>query len=134
MLDLALNYTQGPTSLKEIAERQQISPKYLEQVLTTLQSADLVRAVRGPKGGYLLSKVPARINLRQVYEVLEGTEGFVRCSAVPAECPRSDACVTQEVWAQMYAASLAVLELTTLETLVRRAKEKEKNASSMYYI
>jgi DNA-binding IscR family transcriptional regulator len=69
--------------------------------------------------------------LRQIYQVFEGTEGFVECTTDPDFCNRTDGCVTQEVWAQMYDTSMEVLESTTLEGLARRAKEKRKDPTAI---
>jgi len=126
MLDLALNYDKGSkaVSAREIAERQEVSLKYLENLLAALNSAGLVRSIRGPEGGHMLTRHPAQINLRQIYHVFEGTEGFVECTTDPEYCKRTDGCATQEVWAQMYDACMEILESTTLEDLARRAKEK----------
>jgi len=126
MLDLALNYDteDGVTSVKEIAARQQVSPKYLEHLLASLRAAGLVRSVRGASGGHTLCRPPAEINMRQIYHVFEGTEGFIECTTSPELCDRSDGCVTREVWTQMYDACMEILESTTLEDLANRAREK----------
>jgi len=134
LLELALNYGQRPISLKDIADHQSLSPKYLEQVLTALQAANLVRAVRGPRGGYVLSRPPEQINIREIYEVLEGTEGFVRCTTDPKVCSRAGICVTQEVWASLYETCMKALESITLEHLARRARQKQGLTADEYYI
>ena len=125
MVDLALNYEtgNGVVAVKEIADRQQVSPKYLEHLLASLRTAGLIRSVRGAKGGHTLTRPPAEINLREIYHVCEGTEGFVECTTSPEFCQRTDGCATQEVWAQMNDACLEILESTTLEDLARRARE-----------
>jgi Rrf2 family cysteine metabolism transcriptional repressor len=124
MLELALHYDEGLLSSKDIAERQQISLKYLEHLLTVLRDAGLVRSVRGAQGGHTLARPPDQINLRQVLDSLEGAGGLVECLTDPSYCARSDTCVTREVWAEMQAAGLAVLEKTTLDKLARHAGEK----------
>ena len=126
MVDLALNYEGGTrvVSGREIAEHQEVSPKYLEALLAALRAAGLIRSVRGAQGGHTLTRPPAQINLRQIYQVFEGTDGFVECTTAPEYCNRTDGCVTQEVWAQMYDACMEILESTTLEDLARRAREK----------
>ena len=134
MLALALRYESGPLSAKEIAEKQELSPKYVESLLTLLRSAGLVRSIRGAKGGHMLARPPEQITLREIFEVLEGREGFVHCTSKPETCERASICVTQEVWAQMYAACMHVLESMTLEDLQRRAKEKGSSLEAMYYI
>lgn len=126
MVDLALNYDNGNgvVTVKEISAQQQVSPKYLEHLLSSLRSASLVRSVRGAKGGHTLSRPPDRINLREIYHVFEGTEGFSECTTSPEFCEREDGCVTLEVWAQMYDACMEILESTTLEDLARRSRDK----------
>ena len=126
MLDLALNYKggNGIVPVKEISTRQQVSPKYLEHLLASLRAAGLVRSVRGAKGGHTLTRSPDEINLREIYHVFEGVEGFVECTTSPKICDRTDGCVTRETWAEMYEACMQILESTTLEDLARRAKEK----------
>jgi len=133
MLDLAVRYESGPVSAKKIARRQEVSTKYLESLLAMLRSAGLVRSVRGAKGGHMLTRHPHHITLREIFEVLEGREGFVPCTTDPQVCDRAKTCVTQEVWARIYAECMETLESTTLEDLVRRAKEKGSLAA-MYYI
>jgi len=133
LLELALHHDGGPLSLKEIAERQSVSAKYLEQLFSTLQTAGLLTSIRGARGGYALSKPPDQINLREVYEILEGGDGLVPCTTQPEQCERSLTCVTQEVWKEMYDAGIAVLESTTLEDLAQHARQKQGTAP-MYYI
>jgi Rrf2 family protein len=127
MLELALNYENGKrvVSVKEIATRQEISPKYLEHLLSSLRSAGLVRSVRGAQGGHMLARSPAQINLREIYDVFEGAEGFVECTTNPGICDRIDGCVTQEIWSQIHATCMEMLESTTLEDLARRARNKQ---------
>lgn len=134
MLDLAFDYGKGPISSKEIAERQDLSQKYLENLMTSLRSAGLIRSVRGPQGGHVLACSPEQITLRAIFEALEGNGGFVECTTDPTLCGRSANCVTQEVWAKMYEAAMTVLEETTLADLVRRSGERRSNAHAMYYI
>jgi Rrf2 family cysteine metabolism transcriptional repressor len=130
MLDLALNYEQGLLSAREIAARQDVSHKYLEHLLASLRSAGLVRSVRGAQGGHTLTRHPADINLREIYNVFEGSEGFVECTTSPEVCDRGDSCVTQEVWTDMYLACMEILEVTTLEDLARRARDKQANLAT----
>jgi len=133
MLDLALRYDSGPVSAKDIARRQEISAKYLESLLAILRNVGLIRSIRGAKGGHMLTRPPDRITLREIFDVLEGSEGFVHCTTDPQVCDRAETCVTQEVWARMYAQCMETLESTTLEDLARRTREKGSRAA-MYYI
>jgi Rrf2 family protein len=123
-LDVALHQQDGPVTVKDIAQRQEVSVKYIEHLLSLLQAAELVRAVRGRRGGYVLARPASQITLRQLYDVLEGPGVFVDCNSDPQVCHRSDTCVTQEVWARLAAACMQVLEAVTLESLARRAQER----------
>ena len=134
MVELARRYGKGPISLTDIARRQGLSDKYLEALLASLRNAGLVRSVRGAQGGYLLANPPERINLRQVFEALEGSEAYVYCTQDPNLCERADRCVTQGVWARMYRASMDVLESTTLADLSRRVEAPASPAALSYQI
>jgi Rrf2 family protein len=126
MVELALNYDggNGLVSTRELAEHQRVSPKYLESLLAALRSAGLVRGVRGAKGGHTLSRLPVQINLREIYGVFEGAEGFVACPTEAESCDGPDKCVSHEVWSRAYEAFVEILESTTLEELANRAREK----------
>ena len=87
MLDLALHHNGRPTSLKDIAERQDVSLKYLEGLFATLQASGLVRGIRGAHGGYELSDSPANVTLRQIYETLEGWSQSTRGARSWADLP-----------------------------------------------
>jgi len=125
MLEMALNFDQGVVSTRQIAAQQCVSPKYLEHLLAALRSANLVRSVRGAQGGHTLTRPPANINLREIHDAFEGPEGFVACTTDPEVCDRTDSCPTRDVWAQMHAACMEILESTTLEDLACRARSKQ---------
>ena len=74
ILELAVEYGNGPVRIKTIAEREDISNKYLEQLMAMLKSTDLIRSVRGPRGGYVLSKAPNQIKLKEVFIALDREE------------------------------------------------------------
>ena len=134
MLELALHYGRGPLSLAEIAEREEISLKYLESLLSMLHSAGLVQSMRGAQGGYVLAKAPEKVNLRDIFQVLEGPEPFVSCMYNGQTCKRRADCVTQEVWTQMYDAAMRVLQDTTLADLVERTRTRQGAAAMIYDI
>ncbi|MGI5916991.1 MAG: RrF2 family transcriptional regulator [Anaerolineae bacterium] len=132
LIDLARRYDQGPISARDIAGRQNISAKYLEQLLSALNGAGLVRSVRGPRGGHMLAHPPDEINLRQVFDALEGFGG-----APPNEDGggvTADARAETELWTRMMAACIRVLESTTLRDLADRAHEIEASSAAMYHI
>jgi len=134
LLDLALHQGEGPILLRDIARRQQISPQYLEHLITPLVAAGIIRSIRGARGGVWLAKPPQETKLNQVVGLLEGSIAPVECVNDPKSCPRFDACVTREVWDELKQAIDRVLESTTLQDLVERQKRKEQPKEVMYYI
>jgi len=130
MLELALRYEEGALSLNEIAASQEISEKYLESLFGILRAAGLVRSQRGAQGGYMLASPPDQITLREIFDVLESSEPYVLCTLDHSFCHRWTTCVTQEVWAKMYSASMQVLESITLADLVARSNERSATAAS----
>ena len=133
LLDIALHYDGNPVLLKDIAKRQAISVQYLEHLISPLIKAGVVRSMRGARGGVTLAKLPEEIKLSQVIQILEGSTAPVECVDDPKVCPRSDFCVTRDVWEEMKRAMTRVLESTTLQDLVERQREKAKPAV-MYHI
>jgi Rrf2 family transcriptional regulator, cysteine metabolism repressor len=134
MLELALRHDQGPISLREVAEVQELSEKYLEALLGTLRAAGLVSSQRGPQGGYQLTRSPEAITLRDIFEALEGPEPLVPCTLDHAYCTRRAVCAAQEVWARMYEANMRVLETTTLAALALRQSELRTHTTATYTI
>lgn len=101
MVDLAQNYADGPIPLADIAKRQDLSVKYLEQLIIPLKAAGLIRSVRGRRGGYTLSRKPAKISVGQIIDTVEGDLSLVDCVAAPDLCDRSDNCPTRSIWVKM---------------------------------
>jgi Rrf2 family cysteine metabolism transcriptional repressor len=134
MLELALHYDERVVSTAEIAEQQRVSRKYLEHLLVALRSAALVRSVRGAQGGHTLARHPAQISLREIYDALEGPEGFVPCVTCPEICDSAQICATREIWSQMFASCMEILDSTSLEDLTRRANQKRCDGDGMYFI
>lgn len=123
MLDLAIHFGDGPVMLKDISRRQEISERYLEQVLTPLRVAGLVRAIRGAKGGFVLGRSPSEISLSDIIRIAEGSTAPVECVDNAQICTRSDFCPTREVWTQIKRATDGVLASITLQELADRQKE-----------
>jgi Rrf2 family cysteine metabolism transcriptional repressor len=124
ILELAENHGKGPLQIKIIAHRQDISAKYLEQLMAILKSAGLVRSFRGSKGGYLLAKGPNRIKLSDVFNALEGPSAItVECLENENDCARAADCVARQLWAEVEAAVENVLQSMTLQDLVDRARK-----------
>ena len=122
IIELAQNEDKRPLQLKIIARRQDISVKYLEQLMAVLKSAGFVRSIRGSKGGYILAKAPGQIKLSDVFHYLEGSVTTVECVEDENCCARSADCVARQVWAQMQQSIENVLQSITLQDLVDRAK------------
>lgn len=125
VLELAENYGNGPLRLKIIAQRQEISVKYLEQLMTVLRSAGFVRSIRGSKGGYLLAKAPEKITISDVFHCLEGSVVTVECVENESYCPRTNDCIARQVWTEVHKAVMGVLQSITLQNLVDRAKNNK---------
>ena len=124
ILELAEN-DGGPLGLKMIAQHQDISAKYLEQLMAILKSAGFVRSVRGSKGGYVLAKAPDQVKLIEVFNCLEGPVITAECVESEDYCARAGDCVVKQVWAQVENAIRNVLGSITLQDLVDRAKDKK---------
>jgi len=123
ILELAENHGKGPLPLKTIARRQELSVKYLEQLMSILKSAGIVRSIRGSKGGYVLAKSPNQIKLIDCFNCLEGPVITAECVDDKSYCPRTTNCVAREVWAEVQYAIMGVLQSLTLQNLVDRAKD-----------
>jgi len=127
MLELALHYGEGPILLKDIAERQGISEKYLWQLINPLKTTGLVNSLRGAHGGYVLGKAPEAISLKAILRILEGSLCLVDCVDNPALCERSLSCISRDIWGEASKNMQQTLEDTTLAAMVERQKEKLKN-------
>jgi len=126
IIELAQHDSNQPLQLKIIAQRQEISVKYLEQLMAVLRSAGFVRSIRGSKGGYILAKAPNQIRMNEVLHRLEGTVTTVECVEDEATCSRSADCAARYLWMQVEKAIEHVLESMTLQDLVDKANEQKK--------
>ena len=128
MLDLALHDTGEAVSLKDIARRQGISDKYLEQIISVLNKAGYVRSIRGAQGGYMLKKKPEEYTVGMILKLTEGTLAPVSCvEDDAAECGREDSCVTYRVWQRLNDAINQVVDSITLADLVDWSQQKSDN-------
>lgn len=125
MLDLALQPQDNCTSLKSVSQRQEISLKYLEQIVTPLIRCGYVRSVRGAQGGYQLTRPPVEYTVGMILRTIEGSLAPIAClEGGSPPCPRQALCVTVEVYQQIDAAIDGVVDHITLEDLARRQYEK----------
>jgi len=126
MVELALNNSKLPLPAKIIAQRQDISIKYLEQLMTTLKSQGLIRSLRGAKGGYLLARAANQIKISEIFNCLEGPALPVECLESETVCERAADCITRQVWMQVRDAIDNILESITLQDLVDKTENNKK--------
>lgn len=134
MTELASAHPDRAVSVREVAEQQGISPKYLEQILRPLVAAGFVQAIRGQQGGYVLARPPETITLKGLYESLVGSLAPVPCVDCPDSCSMHDICPTRDTWVEVKEAVETVLERTTIRDLVERKNRKASAAAPMYQI
>ena len=125
MVSLGVHYGRGPVFLKDIARLEEISEKYLSQIIIPLKTAGLVNSFRGARGGYVLAHDPKDIKLSRVVEVLEGGLDLVYCLDAPGRCSRVPGCAVRSLWRQVGDNVRRSLDGVTLEDLVRRRRDKE---------
>lgn len=132
MLELALHDHGVCVSIKEIASRQSISDKYLEQIITVLNRAGFVKSVRGAQGGYMLTMEPSHYTVGMILRLMEGSFAPVSCvEGEENQCKFAANCVTVEIWEKIRDAVNNVVDNITLADLVERYHEK---GSANFYI
>ncbi|MCI8790644.1 MAG: Rrf2 family transcriptional regulator [Lachnospiraceae bacterium] len=123
MLDLALHDTGECIKAKDIAARQGISEKYLEQIISILNKAGYVKSVRGAQGGYRLAKAPKEYTVGMILRLTEGSLAPVACLEDGADaCERWDTCETLDVWRDLYGAINQVVDGVTIADLAEKAR------------
>jgi Rrf2 family protein len=118
LLDMAQHYNQGPVQLGDIAKRQNISVKYLEQIIIPLKKAHYVESMRGPKGGHVLTRPPEQITVGEIVALLEEGITLVECTEHSEVCERSPSCPTRLVWKEAARAMFDKLNTVTLADLL----------------
>jgi len=136
MVDMAQSEDKGPIAIRTIAERQDISERYLEQLMVPLKRAGLVKSVRGSQGGYTLGKNPQYITAGDIVRVLEGPIAPVECVSEnnPTACSRADYCVTRVVWTKVRDSIAEVLDSYTLADLAQESQKLPGKDSFVYRI
>jgi len=142
LFDMAYHSGNLPTQIKDISRRQDISPRYLEQIFQDLKKAGLIKSRRGPQGGYFLARKPEEITVRQILLAAEGDITLVLCAKEDCEekgkCEFDSRCVTQQIWAEATRRLTAYFDSVTLKDLCDQGKamglEKELDHRFMYYI
>ena len=123
MIDLAQHDAAGYIPLRDISKRQQISAKYLEQIVVQLSRAGFVMSTRGAQGGYQLARQPSEYTVGDILRITEGPLVPVAClEHDPVECVRADECITLDFWRGLYDVVNRYVDSVTLEDLVSRGK------------
>jgi Rrf2 family protein len=129
LFDIAYNCGSTPTQIQDISRRQQISPRYLEQIFQNLKRAGILKSKRGPQGGYALARKPDEITVLEILNATEQDVLLVDCAGSTtkkrkrkAECPFEGLCVTQTVWEEASTLLNSLFGGLTLQTLCQRAQ------------
>lgn len=127
LIDLAQYSENGPVSITNISSRQDISERYLEQLMAKLKKAGLVESIRGAAGGYILAKPMEAISVGDILRALEGSLEPVECAGLESEdgCSASDICVTKYVWKRINESINQAVDEMKLEQLVEESKKKQ---------
>jgi Rrf2 family protein len=134
MIDLADHYGEGPVLLREIAKREEISEKYLSNLMNPLKAMGLVEATRGVHGGYVLGKAPAEITMKEIVHVLEGPLCLVDCVDKPGACNRSPFCVARDLWIETTEEMARILGKYTLADMMVRQRTRREALTPDNYI
>ena len=145
LFDIAYNCGSTPTQIQDISRRQQISPRYLEQIFQNLKRAGILKSRRGPQGGYSLARKPDEITVLEILNATEQDVLLVDCGGVTTkkrkrktECPFEGNCVTQTVWEEASTLLNTLFSGITLQNLCQRGHDmgikKEQDPRVMYYI
>ncbi|KIH78030.1 transcriptional regulator, BadM/Rrf2 family [Geoalkalibacter ferrihydriticus] len=143
LFDMAYHAGTLPVQIKDISRRQQISPRYLEQIFQDLKKAGLLKSRRGPQGGYFLSRKPEEITAKEIILAAEGDLSLVNCiregqKDCQAGCEFDNVCVTQQLWQEATRLLHEYFGSVTLKDLCDRGKElgleKELDHRFMYFI
>ncbi len=124
MLELALRDKNGPVLLKDISAAQEISLKYLGQLIIPLKIAGLIKSTRGSHGGYFLSRPPDEIILGDILFAVEGPLNITECIESPDICARSEKCVARDIWKKASMQFHETVNSITLGDMVKSHKEK----------
>jgi Rrf2 family cysteine metabolism transcriptional repressor len=131
ILELAEQFGNGPLQTRVIAKHQEISIKYLEQIMSAMKSAGIIRSQRGAKGGYVLSQPPEKIKLSEIFDIFEGPVVTVECVNNEKYCDKAGDCVARRVWCEIQKAIKGILESITLQDALDKSK---KGKSADYQI
>jgi len=124
LLDLAEHTNGDPVYLRNIAEREKISPRYLENIFTRLRAAGILTSLKGRRGGFSFGRELSRISLFDIIKTLEDTVFFTECVDVPDACEKSDDCFSRKVWVSLDQSLKKIFSAVTLESLLIKKSGK----------
>ncbi|MDD3194082.1 MAG: Rrf2 family transcriptional regulator [Oscillospiraceae bacterium] len=135
MIDIAMNQGEGPVSVRDIACRQSLSDKYLEQIVTQANKAGLLKSIRGAGGGYQLSRPAAEVSVGEILRAMEGSLSPVECvrelGEESASCQNADECATYELWRDIKKAVDQVIDNRTLQDMIDNYTRKNHDDASV---
>lgn len=135
MIDIAMNQNEGPVSVRDIARRQSLSDKYLEQIITQANKAGLLKSIRGAGGGYQLSRPAKDISVGEILRVMEGSLSPVECvrerGGEPAPCQNAGECATYELWRDIKTAVDQVIDNRSLQDMIDNYLRKNQDDASL---
>ena len=127
MMDIAMNGQNEPVRIKDIARRQEISEKYLEQIVSVLNKAGFVKSSRGPQGGYRLMRSPQEYTAGSILHLIEGSLAHVACMDMEKnDCPRHERCATLLLWQKLHEAMKDVIDHVSLADLIEKQRELDE--------
>ena len=130
VLDIAQHGDEGLVRIQDIARRQGISEKYLEQLIRKLVTAGFIISKRGPRGGHGLARPAAEITVGEIVRILEGNRSLVECRTEDDDCARAGACLTRRLWREATEAMYSQLNSVTLADLLEDARRCEKGEAA----
>ena len=133
LIDLAMHDTGKPRLIRDIAQTQQISEKYISRLVIALRRAHLIRSIRGVNGGFHLAKNPAEITLLEVLEVMEGPISVVECVNSKHSCARNSKCGARTIWQKLNENIRVMMAGGTLEEILEAYQQQDNDESALEY-
>ncbi len=127
LIDLAVNYENGMGQVKKIAENQELSVRYIENLFTNLRAAGILQSFKGKGGGFSLNRDPDKINLLDVIQVVEGDLSLVGCVESSSFCKNSKKCTVKNVWTKATKILKDYFRSVTLKDMIRDYKKHNKS-------
>ena len=124
MIDLAMYCDKGPLAMTDVTNQERLSKKYLEQIAYRLLQANLIKSVRGPKGGYVLTRPPEKIRIIDIYKAIEGPLVLVKCLKLPDSCDLVKTCAARDIWSSLQNDLESNLTHRTLLDLINIKRKK----------